>query len=122
MTEQAINKLETESKGCKGLSAKGKAVSSAVLDALKSFCEQNTEFAQAVVQTDKTFKDCVESTVKGCGSSISDLEVYRKAVQFYFAGANVHFEMTLDLGDDGFSNNSTKPSGLRLSLDELLDF
>ena len=51
MTEQAINKLETESKGCKGLSAKGKAVSSAVLDALKSFCEQNTEFAQAVVQT-----------------------------------------------------------------------
>lgn len=121
MTEQAIKKLDTEFKDCKGLSQKGKAVSSAVLDALKSFCEQNTEFAQAVVQTDKTFKDCVESTVKDCGSSISDLEVYRKAVQFYFAGADVHFVMTLDLGDDGFSNAPEKKT-LRLSLDDLLDF
>lgn len=122
MTEKAIEKLDKEFAECGKLSAKGKAVSSAVLDALKSFCGQNTEFAQAVVQTDKSIKDCIESTVKDCGSSVSDIDVYRKAVQFYFAGADVHFEMTLDLGDGGFSNDKGNQSGLRLSLDDLLDF
>lgn len=125
MTEQAINKLDAEFKDCKGLSLKGKAVSSAVLDALKNFCAQNAEFAQAIVQMDKPVKDCIESTVKGCGNAISDIEVYRKAVQFYFPGADVRFAMTIDLGDDGYSNNvsdESKPSGLQLSLDELLDF
>ena len=118
MTEQAIKKLDTEFKDCKGLSQKGKAVSLPVLDALKSFCEQNTEFAQAVVQTDKTFKDCVESTVKGCGNAISDEDVYTKAADFYFSGAKVYCKPVIDLGDDGFSNK--KP--MKLSLDDLLDF
>jgi len=126
MTEQAINKLDTEFKDCKGLSKKGAAVSSAVFDALKNFCAQNAEFSQAVVQMDKPIKDCIESTVKDCGNSISDIEVYRKAVQFYFPGADIRFAMTIDLRDDGYSNNvnseEKKPSGLQLSLDDLLDF
>lgn len=125
MTEQAIKKLDTEYKDCNKLSAKGKAVGVAVLEALKTFCGQNKEFSQAVVQSDKTIKDCIESTVKGCGTSISDLEVYRKAVQFYFKGADVKFVMTVDLGDDGFSNTPESEKtptkrGLSLSLDELL--
>ncbi|MCM1167088.1 MAG: hypothetical protein NC401_13870 [Ruminococcus sp.] len=126
MKEEAIKKLETEFEDCKSLSQKGKAVSSAVLDALKEFCKQNEEFSRAVVQTDKPLKDCIESTVKGCGSAVSDIEVYRKAVQFYFPGADIKFSMTIDLGDEGYSNNPVsdekKSSGLRLSLDELLDF
>lgn len=126
MTEQAINKLDTEFKDCKGLSKKGAAVSSAVLNVLKNFCTQNAEFSQAVVQMDKPIKDCIESTVKDCGNVISDIEVYRKAVQFYFPGADIRFAMTIELGDDGYSNDvksdEQKPSGLHLSLDELLDF
>ena len=31
------------------------------------------------------------------GSSISDLEAYKKAVQFYFPGAEIKFHMTIDL-------------------------
>lgn len=131
MTEQAIKKLDMEFKECKSLSHKGKVVNSAVLDALKTFCRQNTEFSQAVVQSDKSIKDCIESTVKGCGNAISDIEVYRKAVQFYFPGSDVRFSMTIDLGDGGFSNDpGTDPvpeasaaqekKGLSLSLDELL--
>lgn len=131
MTEQAIKKLDMEFKDCKKLSQKGNAVSSAVLDALKTFCRQNTEFSQAVVQMDKPVKDCIENTVKGCGNAISDIEVYLKAVQFYFPGSNVRFSMIIDLGDNGFSNSaeiSNAPElpvappkkGLSLSLDELL--
>lgn len=86
------------------------------------------EFAQAVGQSSRTAAECVESAVRGCGTSISDIEVYRKAVQFYFEGATVHFNMTIDLGDEGFSNApehseqapGTAPGGLSLSLDDLL--
>lgn len=138
MTKQAINKLDEEFKNCKKLSKKGEAVSLAVLDALKTFCRQNVEFSQAVVQSDKTIKDCIEDTVKGSGNAISDIEVYRKAVQFYFPGSDVRFSMTINLGDDGFSNDpgaavsssadpnlsgsdfATTKKGLSLSLDELL--
>lgn len=114
------------------LSAKAKAVAGAVEEALCLFCEQNAEFAQAVEQSDRTAAQCVESAVKGCGNSISDFDLYSRAVAFYFEGAKVHFNMTIDLGDNGFSNNqpdslgqirtdSDKLSGgISLSLDDLL--
>lgn len=117
----AKDKLSAElnAKGVK-LSQKGKAVSEAVLNALQDFCEQNSEFAQAVMQTDKKVTECIESTVKSCGSSISDLEVYCKAVEFYFPGATVRMQLTIDLGDEGFSNKPAE--SVSLSLDNLLDF
>ena len=114
------------------LSAKARAVAPSVEQALAQFCDQNTEFAQAVEQSGRTAAECVESAVRGCGNSISDFYLYSRAVAFYFEGAKVHFNMTIDLGDNGFSNNqpdnlgqirtdSDKPSGgISLSLDDLL--
>lgn len=123
MKQQAIDRLNKEFKESKGFSQKGKAVSASVLKALIGFCNDNSEFAQAVVQAgkDKTIQVCVESTVKGVGGSISDIEVYKRAVQFYFPGADIHFDMRIDLGDGGFSNDKPANS-MRLSLDEFLDF
>ena len=124
---EAVKKIKSELKNAK-LSQKGKAVKLAVADALILFCNQNSEFAQAVEQSDKTVADCIESTVKGAGQSISDLEVYKKAATFYFPGADVKFHMTIDLGDGGFSNNGDndttpkKPEQMHISLDDLLDF
>lgn len=124
----AAEKIRSELSGAK-LSAKGKAVAPSVAEALATFCDQNAEFAQAVGQSSRTAAECVESTVKNCGGSISDIEVYRKAAQFYFEGATVHFNMTIDLGDEGFSNapehseqapETTAAGGLSLSLDDLL--
>jgi len=37
---------------------------------------------------------------KGCGSAISDLEAFRRAVRFYFPGADVKFHMTVNLCAD----------------------
>lgn len=68
----------------------------AVKDALLSFCRQEEEFAQAVVQGG-SFKDCMTSVLKGVASHISDLEAYRRAVRFYFPGADVKFHMTVNL-------------------------
>lgn len=110
------------------LTKKGSAVSGAVTAALEDFCRQNHEFEQAVLQGG-SLAECVEHTVKGCGNSISDIEVYRKAVEFYFPTAKVHMALTIDLGDNGFSNSSedkpitvSKNEKVELSLDDLLDF
>ena len=124
----ATEKIKAELK-CAKLSAKAKAVAGAVEEALSLFCDQNSEFAQAVKQSGRTATECVESAVRGCGNSISDIELYRRAAAFYFEDSTVHFSMTIDLGDGGFSNEDTAPlpaqadkpsGGLSLSLDDLL--
>lgn len=103
-------------------------VKSYVLDEICIFAKQNSEFAQAIEQSDKSFADCLKATVKGAGASLEDLEVYKRAVAFYFPGADIKCTMTLDLGDGGFSNSDSKTSTeadsgkLQLDLDSLLDF
>lgn len=111
------------------IGAKQHAVACDTAKALKLFCEQEPEFEQAVEQSGKSFQECLDSVCKNTGSSISDLEVYTKAVKFYFSTAVVHFRMTIDLsGDNGHTEppitmTKSKPkSSLGLSLDELLDF
>lgn len=113
----AAEKLDAELEAAKKLSTHGKAVSTYVVDVLKDFCAQNSEFERAVLDGTSVDK-CIESTVKGAGSSISDLEVYKKAVAFYFPGATVEMKLTIDLGDEGFSNNKK----IELGLDDLLNF
>ena len=93
--EQAVEKLDAEYKNGKYNRYAG-AMKSAVRDALKDFCRQDEEFAQAVVQGG-TFEDCMKSVAKGVSSSISDLDAYRRAVSFYFDGAKVEFQMKITL-------------------------
>ena len=97
-------------------------VKNAVLRTICKFCEQNAEFKQAIEQSGK----CLKATVKGAGASLEDLEVYKRAVAFYFPGADIKCTMTLDLGDNGFSNSKTSTEAdsgkLQLDLDSLLDF
>lgn len=94
--EKAIERLRDD----KGLSGnKERAMAPAVREALEKFCADDGEFAQAVA--------------KGVGGSISDIEAYRKAVQFYFPGAEIETTMNVRLcGDDA------KPEGLLLKLDD----
>lgn len=91
---QAHEKLSEEAKKVAG--QKEKAMAGAVMEAIQLFCRQEAEFAQAVVQGG-TFGECMKQVAAGVGSSISDLEAYRKAVQFYFPGAQVHMVLTIDL-------------------------
>ena len=96
MTELAIQKLHKELKELKTTDQKINAMKQAVHDALVEFCAQDGEFAQAVVQGG-TFADCMAAVVEGVGASISDLEAYRRAVQFYFPGADIRAQMTVNL-------------------------
>ncbi|MHB1153540.1 MAG: hypothetical protein ACYCWE_21045 [Eubacteriales bacterium] len=92
----AIGKITREIKDIK-VGPKEKAVSAPVFDTLIKFIDQDEEFAQAIVQSDKTFTDCLTAVMKGVGNSISDIEVYRRVVQFYFPGAGINFTMTINL-------------------------
>ena len=85
--EQAKRKLDAERASGK-YDKYASAMKSAVCEALDGFCKQDGEFAQAVVQGG-SFEDCMKAVAKNCGSSISDLEAFRRAVRFYFPGADV---------------------------------
>lgn len=108
--EQAETRLKDEYGKVKG--QKEGAMKSAVRNALLEFCRQNEEFAQAVVQGG-TFPDCMAAVAKGVGSSISDLEAYRRAAAFYFDGAKVNFTMTVQLEP---AEPETEPKDILLDL------
>lgn len=92
--EKALAKL---SEGVKADCGKhGNVMKKEVAKALEDFCRQDAEFAQAVAQGGD-FKDCMTEVAKGVGQSISDLDAYKRAVEFYFPGAGISFSMTIDL-------------------------
>lgn len=94
-SQQAVERLEREAKAFKG--NKYEAVMKAsVAEALESFCRQNEEFAQAVAQGG-SFRECMAVVAKGCGSSLSDIEAYRRAAAFYFRGVEVKMELRICL-------------------------
>ncbi|HNX65190.1 MAG TPA: Cas9 inhibitor AcrIIA9 family protein [Oscillospiraceae bacterium] len=106
MIAQAIEKINKELKEFKGGQGQkaqcADTMKSRCADILKSFCEQNEEFAQAVVQTDRTLSDCISAVVnkfwnKARKDGISDLEAFKTMGQFYFPGSGVHCTMTIDV-------------------------
>ncbi len=95
-------------------------------EALKHFCDQEPEFEQAIEQSGKSFADCLDEITKDVSASnagVSDIEIYRRAVKFYFSTATVGFTMHIDLsGGNGAAVPECKSDVLSVSLDELLDF
>ena len=94
-----------------------KAMQLAVRKALLSFCKQESEFAQAILESKQTFKGCMAAVAKDVKNSISDLEAYRRAVQFYFPGADIEFCMKIDLCA---SVRGAEKDALSVSLTDLL--
>lgn len=119
--ERAKSKLEAEKKAGK-FDRYADIMKDAVCEALDGFCRQDSEFAQAVVQGG-TFEDCMKAVAKNCGSAISDLEAFRRAVRFYFAGADVKFHMTVNLCADVEAEaaaQSARPAPKIIDLDDFL--
>lgn len=90
-----FEKLSKEYKEGK-YASKAAAMKSTIYDAIVDFCKNNEEFARAVEQGG-SFEDCMKAVEKGVGSSISDLDAIKKAVQFYFPGADVRFQMQIQM-------------------------
>lgn len=109
------------------LGKKELAIQNDTIKAVELFCEQHPEFRQAVEQGG-SFADCLKHCVSGSGSSISDLEVFKRAAQFYFPEADVHFHMQIILPGDTpeyvaeIKQENSAKQGLSVELDSLLDF
>lgn len=95
-----------------------KVMSVLVAQTLRDFCDQSEEFAQAVSQGG-SFQECMNHVARGVGNAISDFEAYKKAVQFYFPGADIRMQMTIDL-IGGAGELEKKPEGIILNLEDLL--
>lgn len=107
---QAVKKLEDGVKEQKiRMGGKESVMAKPIMNALKDFCLQNEEFAQAVVQGG-SFVDCLKKVAAGVGNSISDLDAYKKAVQFYFPGAEVKMQLTIDLIDGMVGKEKLPPA------------
>ena len=93
IAEAALSKLKEGKSAVSG--TKEKAVCGAVIDALSGFCRQSDEFAEAIVDTGKCLRECLEEIMRGVGNSISDIEVYRRAAAFWMPGYTVQMQMLL---------------------------
>ena len=117
MVQKALEKLEREYKAGK-YDRYADVMKQGTLEALKSFCEQDEEFARAVVEGG-TFENCMKAVAKNCGKGISDLDAYTRAVRFYFPGAGIRMQMKIDLCDS--VKDAPHPDGPCVMLD-LADF
>jgi len=95
MQQKAVAKLEQEYKAARS-DKFGNVVKKPLCDVLCDFCRQDAEFAQAVVQGG-SFDNCLAVAVYGVQNHTPDVEIYRKAVQFYFPGAGIRLSMSIDL-------------------------
>ena len=98
-SQLAVEKIAAELKEFKG-DKYGMAVKNHVASTITHFCEQNERFAEVVYKTKRTLSDCCAEIMKGCGTSISDIDVYRGAVRNYFPNADIDFHMTITLTGD----------------------
>ena len=105
---QATEKLAKEVKAVAG--NKEKFMAAPVYEVMKDFCLQNEAFAKAVVQGG-SFVDCMKAVAKNVGNAISDVEAYKKAVQFYFPGADVKMQLTIELAGEKESGTSNEKPG-----------
>ena len=125
---RAVEKINPE---LKKLNKYAAVIAEPTAKALHGFCKQSEEFARAVVETDKTFQDCLETITKDIGRAVSDIEVYQKAVEFFFPGAKVEFRMLIHMSEYEMQDNEPsapaetvpeQPKSLDISLDSLLDW
>lgn len=117
--DAAVRKITEGTKEISG--GKEGAVKDAVCAALVDFCRQSEEFADAVIATGKTMKECITEIMRDVGSSISDVELYRRAVQFWLEGADVEAQLRVVLPAAKSPDVREKKKTVKiLSLDELL--
>jgi len=107
-------KMNKELKECqKSSNPKIKVICTHVADKLIQFAENKT-FGLEIQKSENTLLDCCKAVTKNVEKHISDIEVYKKAVQFYFPSADIEFKMDIIIDNQPSNNNR-----ISISLDDL---
>lgn len=91
--EQAKAKLNEEVKTFKG-DPYGMVVYKDLAETLKQFCSEEW-FADAILKSEKTISDCCKAILSDVSQGISDVEVYKRAVEFYVPGSTVKCQLSV---------------------------
>lgn len=119
--EQAKEKLRREADSGK-FSTRGAVMKSAVLNAMVEFCDQNEEFARAVLSGGE-LNMCMRHVEAGIkGNAISDIDVCRRAAEFYFPGCRVEFRMEIYMSEYEQQECSEEPKKTESCILNLSDF
>lgn len=86
------------------------AVKDEIFEMLCDLCNKSEAFEKVIVESDKTLNECLEEITKGLGQSISDIELYRRAVQFYCPDADIHFDMRIEMPNEKASPSIVEPA------------
>lgn len=114
----AMEKTTKELEQVKG--QKERVMAKPVLTVIHDFCIQSQPFAKAVAEGG-SFADCMTAVAKGTGDSISDLDAYKKAVQFYLPDAEIEMQMQIRLPDAPSHNSEfTGAHAIILNLEDYL--
>lgn len=99
-TENAVEKLSKLDMSKIKNNQYGRAIAGDIKTALISLCRQSEEFSHAVCMG-APIEDCINDTVpKIVGKRhISDIDLYRLAVEFYFPGAVIDFSLTIRMSE-----------------------
>ena len=114
----ALDKLDDPKQQQGKSDRKANAVFPSVLKVLKDFCKQDAAFADAVVKQSKTVGTCCEEICKNVGNHISDIDLYKKVVAFYFPKATIEFQMKIVTAKDVPSEDA--PSAVILNLFDMM--
>ena len=99
----AIEKIKAEYGNFTG-DTKARAVSSYVSTIIQDFCKQDARFAEVVYKFKRTLSDCCKDVMHGVVSHISDIDVYRGAVKFYFPNSEISMNMSIKITGEAPSN------------------
>lgn len=91
--EQAKKKLDEEDKKFSG-DQFGMVVHKDLAKTLKNFCDEEW-FAESILKSGKTLSDCCKAILSDVQQGISDIETYKRAVEFYVPGSTVKYQLTV---------------------------
>lgn len=118
--DTAVRLIDEGVKQIKPASRVADVIRQPVADALKQFV-RDPEFADAVVaKGENGFSECLTEIVKGVGASLSDIETYRRAANFFFPGCGVSFRMEIDLTAAANGRKEILPGGKTVGEVEVL--
>lgn len=109
------NEIGTRLRGKDAEATKASLMADAVMGMLVEFCEQNEQFAEAVL-AGGSFTDCMKAVTKGLGNYTDGISTCRKAVQFYVPGAEVKPLWSITMPSQEGTGESGKKQAVILDL------
>lgn len=90
-----------------------------VKQTLVQFCDQSEVFAEKVAHG-KSFEECMKAVAKNCGNWLSDVDAYKRAVNFYMPEARIKIRMEIITGETT-APEEVQPAAKPVQQDGIID-